>query len=163
MRHELRTLYFSAFQSHLWNLVLARLMERSSRPEQRVAIPLKAGTFPFPRHLDTAQAQAFAETIIPLPSSRTPAPAGALGETMEQVLEPFGLRWSELKVKHQKDVFFSKGSRAAMVFPGNLESSAAADDLHPRRRALRLSFELGKGSYATILAKRITEGADTSS
>ena len=29
----------------------------------------------------------------------------------------------------------------------------------PAGAALRLSFELGKGSYATILVKRITEGA----
>ena len=32
LRREFRTLYFSAFQSHLWNLMLARWIERSTGP-----------------------------------------------------------------------------------------------------------------------------------
>ena len=52
MRRELRTLYFSAFQSHLWNLILARWLERSTRAEQRITVELKAGPFPFPCGLE---------------------------------------------------------------------------------------------------------------
>ena len=51
LRREFRTLYFSAFQSHLWNLILARWIEHSTEPDQRVTIELKAGRFPFPRRL----------------------------------------------------------------------------------------------------------------
>jgi tRNA pseudouridine13 synthase len=162
LRRELRTLYFSAFQSHLWNLILARWLERSSRPDQRVPIELKAGTFPFPRRLEPEQVQALIDSPIPLPSSRSTLPTGPLGEAVCEVLEPFQLTWSGLRVRHLKDVFFSKGTRAALAFPGNLELSALEDELHPKRRALRLSFELGKGSYATIMVKRITEAADSS-
>ena len=36
------------------------------------------------------------------------------------------------------------------------------DELHPGRKAVRLSFELGKGSYATIMVKRITAGERSS-
>ena len=32
--------------------------------------------------------------------------------------------------------------------------------LHAGRQALKMAFELGKGSYATILVKRITDVAD---
>ncbi len=49
LRRELRTLYFSAFQSHLWNLILAGWLERQTRNDQRVPVELKVGTFPFPR------------------------------------------------------------------------------------------------------------------
>ena len=52
MRRELRRLYFSAFQSHLWNAILGGLIERSTRPDQRVAIELKTGVLPFPRSLE---------------------------------------------------------------------------------------------------------------
>jgi len=31
------------------------------------------------------------------------------------------------------------------------------DSLHPGRKSVSLSFSLGKGSYATILVKRLTE------
>ena len=43
----------------------------------------------------------------------------------------------------------------------NLEFCLLADDLHAGRQALKMAFELPKGSYATILVKRITEVADT--
>jgi tRNA pseudouridine13 synthase len=67
------------------------------------------------------------------------------------------LTWRDLRVRHLKDVFLSKGTRAAMVVPQALEFSRRDDELHPGRYALRLAFELGKGSYATIVIKRITE------
>jgi tRNA pseudouridine13 synthase len=156
---EHRTLYFSAFQSHLWNLILARWLEHSTGAEERVVIELKTGSLPFPRGLTPERAQTLVERPIPLPSARNPLPTGRLGEVIQGVLEPFELTWPSMRVKYLKDVFFSKGTRAALVFPENLESAVLDDELHPGRRALRLSFELGKGSYATILIKRITEGA----
>ena len=79
---------------------------------------------------------------IPLPSSRTPQPDGPLEEPVRQVLHEFQLEWASLKVKHLKDVFFSKGGRAALFFPGDLELAAIDDSLYPRRRGMRLSFVL---------------------
>ncbi len=46
------------------------------------------------------------------------------------------------------------------LLPGaSWNSRRSTDDLHPGRRGLRLSFELSKGSYATILVKRLTDVA----
>src|SRR4029077_8562543 len=136
-------------------LFLAGWLERSTRPDQRVPIELKAGTFPFPRRLERDQIETLIGTPIPLPSSRNPLPSDPLRNVMEGVLERFKLTWSGLRVKHLKDVFFSKGARASLVFPENLEFYPIEDELYPGRRGLRLSFELGKGSYATIMIKRI--------
>jgi tRNA pseudouridine13 synthase len=162
LRRELRTLYFSAFQSHLWNLILARWIERSTSPDQRVILELKGGALPFPSHYKPAQLEVLRESPIPLPSSRTPEPDGVLGEVTKEVLLGFQLAWQELRVKHLKDVFFSKGSRSALAFAEKLEFSMSDDDMHPGRRAMHLGFELAKGSYATILVKRITDAADRS-
>jgi tRNA pseudouridine13 synthase len=161
LRRELRTLYFSAFQSHLWNLIVGQWIERMTTSDHRVSIDLKAGVFPFPRFLGREERDALIQALVPLPSSRTPAPAGPLGDVIALVLDPFRLSWSDLKVRHLKDVFFSKGSRACLVFPERLEHSSLKDELHGGRWGLRLSFELPKGSYATILVKRITEVADS--
>ena len=78
------------------------------------------------------------------------------------MLKEFQLEWTNLRVKHLKDVFFSKGSRACLIFPEHLELATIDDALHHGRRGMRLSFELSKGSYATIMVKRITEAADGS-
>ena len=37
----------------------------------------------------------------------------------------------------------------------------AADELHPGRRKLVLSFDLPRGSYATLIVKRITNHRGT--
>jgi len=159
MRRELRTLYFSAFQSHLWNLILARWIERLTRPEQRLMIELKAGPLPFPCGLDRDQVSTLRGAQVPLPSSRNALPVGPLKEVVEEVLTGFQLTWPEMRVRHLKDVFFSKGSRPALVFPEKLEARLVDDELYPGKRAAELSFELGKGSYATIIVKRITASA----
>jgi tRNA pseudouridine13 synthase len=157
LKRELRSLYLSAFQSHLWNILLSGWIERSTRADQRTMLDLKVGVLAFPHHLEPAQRRALSTTLLPLPSARTPMPEGALGEMISDVLTPFQLTWRDLRVRHLKDVFLSKGTRAAMVFPQALEVSRMDDELHPGRYAFRLAFELVKGSYATILIKRITE------
>ena len=159
LRRELRSLYFSAFQSYLWNLMLGRLIESITRPEQRILIDFKVASLPLPCHLDPDQSAALAAWRLPLPSSRNSLPEGPAQEFAEAVLTPTGLKWEDLKVRHLKDVFFSKGTRPAAFFPMELEWSSEADDLYPGRRKLRLSFELPKGAYATLLVKRLTEAA----
>jgi tRNA pseudouridine13 synthase len=159
VRRELRSLYFSAFQSHLWNLILARWIERNTREDQRVPIDFKVATLPIHHGLDPAQAELLAQSRIPLPASRTPLPEGPMREIAEEVVAEFGLSWENLRVKHLKDVFFSKGTRPALFFPENLEHLAEVDDLAPRRKKLTLSFELPKGAYATLLVKRVTDAA----
>jgi tRNA pseudouridine13 synthase len=156
LRRELRTLYFSAFQSHLWNLILGKWIERSVGPGKSLPVALKAGTFPFPRRLDSEQLRRLRESPIPLPCARAPLPVAPMGAVIQEVLGEFQLEWLDLRVKHQKDVFFSKGSRPSLAFPENAECSATDDALHPGRRAICLSFDLAKGSYATIVVKRIT-------
>ena len=84
-RRELRSLYFSAFQSHLWNLLLSRWIESNTRPEQRVLVDLKVGNLAFPRDLEPEQRSRLEALPLPLPSARTPLPGEPLGHVIEQV------------------------------------------------------------------------------
>ena len=117
LRREFRTLYFSAFQSHLWNLMLARWIEHYDQPRPARDHRAEGRCFPFPRRLKPEQVDVLRESPIPLPSSRTPLPAGPLGEVIQEVLAGFQLEWPDLRVKHLKDVFFSKGLEPAWPFP----------------------------------------------
>ena len=161
VRRELRSLYFSAFQSHLWNLLLARLIERTTRPEQRVPIDFKVATLPIHRGLDPDQAAALAACRIPLPAVADPAARGPARATLAlEVLAEHGLAWEDLRVKHLKDVFFSKGDRARAVLrrePRRTPSPPTSST--PAGKKLRLAFELPKGAYATLVVKRLTDAA----
>ncbi|HWE37127.1 MAG TPA: tRNA pseudouridine(13) synthase TruD [Isosphaeraceae bacterium] len=159
VRRELRSLYFSAYQSYLWNLLLGRLIERSTRPEQRVPIDFKVATLPLHRGLDPAQAAVLASWRLPLPASRTPLLPGPARDLALEVVAGQGLTWEDLRVKHLKDVFFSKGTRPALFFAEGLAHTVAPDDQYPRRRKLSIAFELPKGAYATLVVKRLTDAA----
>ena len=60
------------------------------------------------------------------------------------------------KLKGFRDLFFSKGERPAWCFPERLAARAAKDEEHPRKKKLTLRFDLPRGSYATLVVKRIT-------
>ena len=159
IRRELRSLYFSAFQSYLWNLLLGRAIEQGTRPEQRAAIDFKVATLPIHRGLDPDQAEHFNNLHLPLPASRTPLPEGPTRDLALAVVAERGLTWEGLRVKHLKDVFFSKGERPATFRAARLRHRDFADESYPGRRAIRLDFELPKGAYATLIVKRITDAA----
>ncbi len=156
LRRELRSIYFSAFQSYLWNVMLGRMIERETRADQRVAVDFKLGPMPVQHGLDEEQAAGLKALRIPLPSSRNPLPPGALGEIAAAVLGESSLTWEAIRVKYLKDVFFSKGDRPALFEAREVSHEILPDDLYPGRFQARLKFELGKGSYATLVVKRIT-------
>ena len=157
MNRELRPLEFSAFQSHLWNLMLSGWICRQTRLEQRVLVDLKLGPLAFPVDLHPEHRRAIETLPLPLPSARTRR-TRVLGGLIE-VLEPFELEWNDLRVRHLKDVFLSKGTRTALVAPRNLHFEVIDDEIHAGRQALKMAFELGNGSYATILVKQIIDAA----
>ena len=116
VNRDLRSLYFSAYQSYLWNLLLGTLIERHTREDQRVPIDFKVATLPLHRGLDAVQAAALKSWQVPLPASRTPLPEGPARDLALSVLDPLGLVWEELRVKHLKDVF-SRRAPAPPVLP----------------------------------------------
>ena len=160
LRRELRSLYFSAYQSHLWNLCLARTIEASTRPDQRTAVAFKAAELPIHHGLDPDQAAHLRSAMVPLPATRTKLPdSGPIRDAALEVVAGQGLGWEDLRVKHLKDVFFSKGFRPALFFVDGLTHEAGPDPLYPGRRLLKLQFELLKGAYATLVVKRVTDAA----
>jgi len=159
LRPELRGLYLSAYQSHLWNRMLARWIEGRCRPEQIVRVDAKLGPVPMWHGLDEGQRRDVAGLLLPLPSARLKLdPADPRASLVQSVLADEGLELAQMQVKGVRELFFSKGERAAWCLPAGLESAGAADDLNAEREKLTLGFELPRGSYATLVVKRIASG-----
>ncbi len=157
LRVDLRGIYLAAFQSALWNRLLAAWLQSNCRPEQLVAVPLKLGAVPFFLQLDPDQRQQLQSTELPLPSARIKLEPGPIDTLMSKVLSDFGMELRQIRVKYPRDSFFSKGERRAVIMVGKVEHIVAADELEAGRQKIRLSFDLPRGSYATILVKRLTE------
>jgi tRNA pseudouridine13 synthase len=151
---DLRGLYLSAYQGHLWNQMLALLIRERCPQERLFDVRLRLLDVPMFRGLDQPTREALAAAELPLPSARVRGEPGA--ELAERVLAEAGLTLASLRIRAPRENFFARGLRRAVVQPGELTHRIEPDDLEPQRQKLTLSFELPRGSFATILVKGIT-------
>jgi tRNA pseudouridine13 synthase len=161
LRPELQGLYLSAWQSDLWNRILDRWLQERVPESERVMVKLKLGRFTMPRSLSPEHQAEWEDLYIPLPSARLkPQPDATWWQAVNDVMAEEGIPLAEMKIKGMDRPFFSKGDRSAKIAVANLQSEAAEDDVNRGRQKLKLSFELSRGSYATMLVKRLTTKVD---
>ena len=157
VRVDLRGLYVAAFQSVLWNHMLAALLREACGEKQIFDVELNREPLPFFRRLTSEQRALLHPAELPLPSARLHLEEGPTKALIDRVLAGAGLELRMLRVKYPRDTFFAKGERPVVSQARDLTWRAEPDELHEDRRKLVLDFSLGRGSYATILVKRITE------
>ncbi|MBL8815132.1 MAG: tRNA pseudouridine(13) synthase TruD [Planctomyces sp.] len=155
---DLRGLYLSAWQSALWNRLLTRFIKHIAGHEACREFPLISGPAVFIAGTSSSLPPDLAKVQLILPSARIDRPEGIVGELLDRVLAEEGIELRQIRVKYPRDSFFSKGSRQAIIFPDELTAHSHPDELYPQRRKLVTRFCLPRGSYATILVKRITSG-----
>jgi tRNA pseudouridine13 synthase len=157
LRPELRGLYLSAYQSHLWNRMLARWLMTKLSGDQLVALRLRLGEVPAPRSMTEDQLVEWQRLTLPLPSARLRLDHDApLARLVEEVMADEGFPLSEMKIRGMDKPFFSKGDRPAAIRPMDLEHRVEPDDRHAGREKLMLRFDLPRGAYATMIVKRLS-------
>lgn len=157
LRPELQGLYLSAWQSHLWNRFLDRWLRDRLAPEQVISIRLKTGEVAMPRAMPPEVRSEWDALSLPLPSARLKLdPAAPWAGVVQAVMAEEGIPLDQMRIRGLQRPFFSKGDRRAKVNVSNLRWSAGPDELNRGRQKLELRFELSRGSYATMLVKRLT-------
>ena len=156
---DLRGLYLSAFQSALWNRMLTRRLTENAEPDSIIPFELKSGpacfvtSFLSPwNNSDVPQL----EDELPLPSARGKLEEGPTLDLINAVVAEEGLEKRQLRVKYPRDSFFSKSCRKTIIAIPELDFESDDDELYPKRQKVKLAFDLPRGSYATILVKRLT-------
>ncbi len=134
--------------------MLAHWLHGHLRPEQLHSVTLRLGNVPFPQHLDAEQQRELASLHLPLPSARLKCDdADPRVELVRAVLAEEGLELRQMQIKGIREMFFSRGERAALCMPGPLAHEFTADERHTGRDRLTLGFELPRGCYATLIVK----------
>jgi len=155
----LRSLHLAAFQSAVWNRLLAAWLAQHLPAPQLHPVALRTGSVPFPTGtLEPNLAQRFRALTLPLPSARLHDLDPEVHELILAALQPWGLALRELRVKYPRDSFFSKGDRPACFHPEGTPPFIEDDELFPSWKKCTLQFCLPRGCYATMLVKRLVLG-----
>ena len=158
LRQDLRSLWLAAFQSEIWNDLLAETLRNAVDSTRLATVSLATLDVPFILDLSQTELAELSELALPLPSARLHMEPGPLLDLYERVVTKRGLALRELRVKYPRDSFFSKGERQALVKPDHFRIDPSGDDdLNPGRQRLTVQFVLPRGSYATIFVKRLTQ------
>jgi|HubBroStandDraft_6_1064221.scaffolds.fasta_scaffold05351_4 tRNA pseudouridine13 synthase len=156
-----RRMYLAAFQSELWNRILAETVRGIVDSTELFPVEIGRQHLPFYRTVRPPVAVDVLSAPLPLPCARERHELGPRTELYERVAAEFGLECRTLRVKFPRDSFFSRGSRAAVFRPQSLSDSIGPDELaggaDGARSKLTLRFDLPPGCYATVLVKRLTE------
>jgi len=173
---ELRNVYLNAFQSYLWNRILARWLEQHLRPDQLFSLDrqqlsqrnrLRLSASPpsreredellFYRDLTDAQRAELLSLPLSLPTARAKLdPTDPRLSLIQDVLKDEDLQLRDLKVHGLREWFFSKGERPAICLLEGLKWQIATDERHSGKQKMIVSFDLPRGSYATLVVARIT-------
>ena len=125
-------------------------------PDQQFTVQLKPGPVQFLRRLTPDQWRILHQTTIHLPSARLRLADGFEKDLVESVLTRAGWPLENLRIRYPRDTFFSRAKRQAAVPVSELEWNVDTDETEPGQQKLTLSFGLPRGSYATMLVKRIS-------
>ena len=156
LRPDLRTLYLSAYQSHLWNRLLAAWLRRHCQADRLRPVALRLGEVPFHAGLEEETLRQLAALSLPLMSARLKlADEDPLAALVQEVMAEEGLALRDMQVRGIRELFFSRGERPALCLPTGLQHSFEDDELRSGRHKLRLGFDLPRGSYATLIVKRL--------
>jgi tRNA pseudouridine13 synthase len=154
LRPELGGMYVTAYQSYLWNNILARWININFTQSEIFLIKLKLGLYPGVRFASVANIKIMEESFIPLPSSRLKMTENdPFFKIINEVMAVEGLTLEEMKISGTRKLFFSKGERKAFYFPTNIDHEVLDDQFNKGKKAVRIGFDLPKGAYATLLIK----------
>ena len=151
--HELST-FISAYQSFLWNEILRRLL-KDRIGNSMYACKGLAGDYLFYRNIALADYEYLKGLLIPVPGPKAKAEDARVESIYAEVLADNRIKPPMFNKFKLRQSFFRTFYRSAIVVPQDLAFSFTEDELYPHKARLLLEFSLPRGSFATLLAKRI--------
>ncbi len=155
VRIDLRSIFVAAFQSQLWNQVVAQWWRNQLPDEQLLKVQGAGSELVFPAHMNADLAEKARRLQVPLPSARQRDWDPEIGAMLDAVLTQYAMQRHEIRLKFPRDTFFSKGVRDVMLLPKDLKWQQGLDEVVGRDDVfkLKLEFSLLRGQYATMLIK----------
>jgi tRNA pseudouridine13 synthase len=156
---NLREMFVNAYQSYLWNECIKETLKKIVGKERLYIIDYKIGSLIFYRKLIDDETKK-----IPL-NFQTVSPSMKFSSEFEEeiinnVLSKENIDFKDLDIEKETGNFFKTRKREVILRPegftiSDLEIDEINDTGKKNRYKITLSFILTKGSYATLITKRL--------
>jgi tRNA pseudouridine13 synthase len=145
---------YAAFQAHLWNELLRRLLRLKIVALKEVGG--REGNYLFWKRLPPEALGYFGSLDVPTAAATLEFPDALTASLYAEILRENDLRPGLFRTKALRRVGFRSFLRKARLVPDGLRTHDAGDDeFHPGRKKLTFTFSLPRGAYGTMLIKRL--------
>jgi len=155
---HLREIHANAYQSYLWNETLKELLRATIEKQRLIPIDYAAGTLLFPANLTSVETEKLPKTLYT--ASETAVYSGLELAAFKKILTRENITQTDLANLAAVGHYLKARPRETFITPTDLTANEPQPDEintrpHEERWKLQLSFTMPKGSYATIITKRL--------
>lgn len=151
---EEMSMFFAAYQSFLWNETVRRLIKSLLPAETIITHKGIAGDYIFFDEIDDKNFNYLKTLEIPTPSSKAKMPDEFIEKIYMEILSERQIKPSQFNLKKIRQAFFKSSMRAVVIIP-KIDYTIENDEVYKDKNKLNLEFTLPRGSYATMVIKRI--------
>jgi len=155
---HLREMFVNAYQSYLWNECIKEVLKEVVEKKKIYSVEYAIGALLFYANLSEDEMKKIPETFQTISENVTVS----LEEQriVDRVLTKEGLTLADFAIESETGNFFKTRARQVLLIPENFTiSQSTRDELNSKgntvRHKIQVSFSLPKGSYATIVTKRL--------
>lgn len=155
---HLREMHVNAYQSFLWNECVKIILQNSVEKKRLYPVEYAVGSLLFFTDLSERERMKIPETFLTISDEMTLTEDER--KVIDRVLAHEDLLRTEFKIEDETKNFFKTRPRPVLLFPQDFSlGSPEHDDLNRKgdreRYKINVSFTLPKGSYATVVTKRL--------
>jgi tRNA pseudouridine13 synthase len=145
---------YAAYQSYLWNELLRRLIKQKVRnPEE---VQGREGGYLFWHDLSPEVLVYLGSLEIPTAAPKMDFADDLTRSLFEDIQKEKSLTLGSFRTKALRKVYFRSFQRKALIIPEDLQALGVGnDELHLGKKKWTISFVLPRGSYGTMLIKRL--------
>lgn len=158
IKPNIREIIISAYQSYLWNECIKELLLKNINKNRIYPVPYNIGKLLFYKNANEEELKKLPESFQTISDEIKPKEYEK--EIIDKVLLKENVSLKNFDIKNETGSFFKTHERKVVLMPNDFEfSDFETDNLNDKGKnkifKMKLSFSLPKGSYATIITKRL--------
>ncbi len=155
---HLREMYINAYQSFLWNECVKALLRSTVEKKKLYSVEYAVGSLLFFTDISEQELKKIPQTFLTI-SDQMAIPSEER-IIIEKVLAKENLTLADFRIEDATGNFFKTRTRPVLLFPQGFSVGTPEPDELNRKKGterwkIKVSFELPKGSYATVVTKRL--------